>query len=375
MTYRYTKHQSTQAGFAILALSGLIAACGQPAPSASSENRGGSGPVSTLTETCGTRGFECGEVAGMNCGACDENEICVAGTCHCKPTCDGTSCDDGCGGVCQCPAGMVCDAQRRCVQEGDCTQTCASENLECGEVCGESCGACDEGHECREGRCVCVPDCDGTHCGDDGCGGTCECSGGRVCADDKSCIDEVCSMTCDGRECGEVCGESCGTCEDGTACVNGDCAEVTSCDDCTLRLVYVASKGSRLQLALEYTPQKDEPRPRMIDVRVQADEDARLVLAQMSRELLDAGKRLVGDPRTGAAWMEDEATNTYRFLFLGTTSIDDIEPGRLLTLEFDAKGAGPFGFGIVKKDQVFAPGAADAALQRQDYGQKMSVSL
>lgn len=40
---------------------------------------------------------------------------------------------------------------------------------------------CAPGLECRGDACVCIPNCDGTRCGDDGCGSFCRCPLGEVC--------------------------------------------------------------------------------------------------------------------------------------------------------------------------------------------------
>ncbi|MFH1531727.1 MAG: hypothetical protein ABIK09_13460 [Pseudomonadota bacterium] len=105
----------------------------------------------------------------------------------------------------------------------------------CGKVEGCDCGDCDPGYECTgENKCVvlCVPECDGKTCGDDGCGGTC---GGCGCG--HECVGGACAFTaCDYRECGDDgCGDSCGDCENSQAsCVAGVCECAPACDglDC-----------------------------------------------------------------------------------------------------------------------------------------------
>ncbi len=77
---------------------------------------------------------------------------------------------------------------------------------------------------------VCVPQCDGKECGDDGCGGTCgSCYsfGGslapELCLEDGTC----CQQLCDGRNCGgDGCGGVCGTCEQWDECTEGVCTRV-----------------------------------------------------------------------------------------------------------------------------------------------------
>ncbi len=89
---------------------------------------------------------------------------------------------------------------------------------------------------------VCVPDCDGRSCGDDGCDGTCgTCGDGRVCGGGGSCLCEGGAVTC-----GDACVDlrtdeaNCGTCENactaGEMCFAGECTTDTVCTpDCTGR--------------------------------------------------------------------------------------------------------------------------------------------
>ncbi|MGC4119354.1 MAG: hypothetical protein QM765_33270 [Myxococcales bacterium] len=75
----------------------------------------------------------------------------------------------------------------------------------------------------------CSPVCPTGLCGDDGCGGTCSCSGGQTCFY-KKCID-CHTANCIGRQCGDDgCGGTCGTCSAGTTCSGaGQCVR-TVCD-------------------------------------------------------------------------------------------------------------------------------------------------
>jgi len=159
-----------------------------------------------------------------------------AGTC--TPTCDGRSCgDDGCGGTCgSCAAGRICGGGE-CLCEGaavTCDEECVDlrvDEAHCG-ACGNECAA---GEACSAGECrddgVCVPDCDGRSCGDDGCGGTCgSCSSGELCAMGGVCVCGDAATTC-GGECVDVrsdaahcgaCGVACG---EGESCAAGRCVE------------------------------------------------------------------------------------------------------------------------------------------------------
>jgi hypothetical protein len=86
--------------------------------------------------------------------------------------------------------------------------------------------ACGEGTVAYEGLCVtpdyvCVPDCEGNTCGDDGCGGSCgECAEGAPFCVEGNCVVE-CTPECEGRACGpDGCGGSCGECAEGSQCAD-----------------------------------------------------------------------------------------------------------------------------------------------------------
>lgn len=82
--------------------------------------------------------------------------------------------------------------------------------------------ACGEGTTTGDG--LCVPECDGRECGDDGCGGSC----GKCPMAAPSCHMGLCVVDCEDcgdRECGfDGCGNPCGTCPAAAPlCVNGYC--------------------------------------------------------------------------------------------------------------------------------------------------------
>jgi hypothetical protein len=99
-----------------------------------------------------------------------------------------------------------------------CVPDCAGRD--CGDDgCGGTCGAC-EGGVCREGGVCCMPECAGRDCGDDGCGGTCGACEGGVCQEGGVC----CMPDCTDRQCGDDgCGGGCGDCLFGTVCEEGQC--------------------------------------------------------------------------------------------------------------------------------------------------------
>ncbi|MGB0590689.1 MAG: fasciclin domain-containing protein [Myxococcota bacterium] len=153
-------------------------------------------PSCAAENACGDNG--CGE----SCGTCtNSNEECSDGTCICVPDCDGAVCgDDGCGGVCGvCADGSSC-------QGVDCVLDCTPLD-DCGDVvCGVlddgcdgylNCGDCEDNEACTgDGQCVCIPDCAGKDCGDNGCGGSCgTCDAGGVCEANGQC---TCTPDCSG---------------------------------------------------------------------------------------------------------------------------------------------------------------------------------
>lgn len=108
----------------------------------------------------------------------------------------------------------------------DCTgKACGDDG--CGGTCGECIG---DQMGCVEGACVCQPACEGKSCGPDGCNGTCgTCEGAQ-----DECIEGVCvcQPACEGKNCGEDgCGDVCGTCAGSQdECIDGVCTCIPACD-------------------------------------------------------------------------------------------------------------------------------------------------
>lgn len=211
--------------------------------------------VTRLCEGCAAQcdGRECGDDGcGGSCGGCEGDVACVAGLCEigCEPACADRECgDDGCGGPCgECAADEICTAAGACAApppacgDGVCgdDEDCATCAADCGECCGNGvCGAdescvscaadcgCGPVERCEPDRnaCVeiCVPQCNGRECGEDGCGGGC-----GDCAADAECVQgacvQVCVPRCNGLECGDDgCGGTCGACVEGEICDAGRC--------------------------------------------------------------------------------------------------------------------------------------------------------
>lgn len=101
------------------------------------------------------------------------------------------ACDRSSGSDAPCHPDEYCRADCRCDLEAT---TADCQDRECGpDGAGGSCGACDDGETCAEGRCVCVPDCAGKPCGDDGCGAWCgDCPAGERCVDGACSAEAAC---------------------------------------------------------------------------------------------------------------------------------------------------------------------------------------
>jgi hypothetical protein len=108
------------------------------------------------------------------------------------------------------------------------------DGKECGnDGCGGQCGQCWDGYVCLDGgTCMCVPNCEGKQCGTDGCGGDC-----ASCPEEFICIDAVCEPIecqpdCQGKQCGsDGCEGSCGTCGQQELCEEGKCVCQPACAD------------------------------------------------------------------------------------------------------------------------------------------------
>ncbi len=188
----------------------------------------------SCVETYQTLDWKCGVVCGEFCGICTFDRECVDGDCICAPQCaDGYCGSNGCGGMCACAAGLQCNSKMECVAKDECQETCESAGWECGKLCNRICGACSGYEDCIDGACICETRCDGTHCGPDGCGGSCVCAPGTQCNADEECVDQtICEDTCEsvGWECDIICGDICGECGADERCEAGLCACVPKCE-------------------------------------------------------------------------------------------------------------------------------------------------
>jgi hypothetical protein len=151
--------------------------------------------------------------------------VCPAGTTTCGPDCcpAGAECCDNacCYGECYgeelcCPTGnMVCDGECgpwECCTDAECeSDDCATVVCDSDHLCRytEDCtlggveACCFPGEVCLDNGSCCSPNCDGSSCGDDGCGGTCGCGDGQYCA------GGLCFDTCDEFDGPEACPGGC----------------------------------------------------------------------------------------------------------------------------------------------------------------------
>jgi len=149
--------------------------------------------------------------------ACTSPDLCIDGSCQGLPVdcsdfdpCTSDSCKEetGCHHVsidnvpCNdgdaCTTGDICQGGI-CVPVGtaDCDdgQECTADNCNPDSGCthqplidGTSCNS-DSGWVCAAGKCICLPECGGRDCGDDGCGGSCgQCDEGECLTQQGVCL-------------------------------------------------------------------------------------------------------------------------------------------------------------------------------------------
>jgi len=329
------------------------------------------------TTTCSEGGWQCGELCGNYCGTCPDGYACNGGQCECEPRCDGTSCDDGCGGTCPCGDGEQCDKERSCVDEAGCLDTCSGAGFECGELCGRSCGSCKEGLECRSGRCECQPSCDGTSC-DDGCGGTCPCATGTVCDGFGQCKKpSECHNTCASLEfeCGSVCGETCGngSCSAGHACNKGLCEDQTSVLDFYLSKKEEAGGRTALTFGLKYDARGNDVLPRMADIRIGTDKAVSCDVDGVIQGPAVNSKKLYEDPVTGEPY-RFRPDGSIQMLIYAKDNVDGFQSGHVLWLKLTCDIVEPVKFHLVHRHGILAPFQADVVLQQTAYDRDITVT-
>ena len=165
----------------------------------------------------------------------------------------GRACTPGSTSACVCSDGR--GGAQACAADGSgfglCT--CGGNDagimvIDAGMPCGAGCSAlcpCPTGQTCSAGSCVaCMPHCDGTTCGDNGCGSPCTCASGTVCDP----TTHLCVTACPtARQCGTAC---CATSED---CVSGAChPRCASSTDCAPASPCCALIGSSTMTVVDH---------------------------------------------------------------------------------------------------------------------------
>ncbi|MEI6836124.1 MAG: hypothetical protein WCK59_04800, partial [Candidatus Falkowbacteria bacterium] len=218
-------------------------------------------PVCKPTTTCATAGMVCGTFVddcgnSIQCGGCDDNNICTTDACGAGGKCSFTinsnkvSCSSPYG-TCSISGQYSCGANgllgTTCNPLTDPVTTyCAGKA--CGlDACGNICGpGCASGQTCNGGVCttaVCTPQCTGKNCGSDGCGGYCgsnggACTGTNTCSASGVCTAPICTPQCTGKNCGSdgcggYCGSNGGGCASGQTCNTSGVCVSTCTPSCT----------------------------------------------------------------------------------------------------------------------------------------------
>jgi hypothetical protein len=100
---------------------------------------------------------------------------------------------DCCSGICNTLRSTPRNRRNRCAcADGlvSCQGACTDLQGDAGN-CGGCGSICPSGEICQSGACICVPNCDGKTCGDDGCGGSC-----GTCDPFHNCTDGACIEMC-----------------------------------------------------------------------------------------------------------------------------------------------------------------------------------
>lgn len=134
----------------------------------------------------------------------------------------------------------------------------------------------------------------------------------------------------------------------------------------------VEGRVTGVVLALDYTPSSEEPRPRMADIRLLANLPVSLSQVVPGPALINADKDLFIDPDTGNPWRQRD-DGALQFLVYSVANTHALASGRLLTLTFVLDSVQPVSFGLVRRNQTFAPPEADNALQATTYDMPVMV--
>jgi len=176
--------------------------------------------------------------------------------------------------------------------------------------------------------------------------------------------------------CQPACGpESCGA-QDGCG---GRCAcpHEASCLSCPLRLVRGATApDGAVSLTVESSAVAGAPLPRLAELHIAANHPVEVVRVALGPALAAARKRLYRFTDTDLPWQR-LPDGSIRLLVYSGSKHTPVAPGRWLTLRValpdPPDGAFDTTFRLVRRPEVLAPAAADAALQRSAYDTPLVV--
>ena len=272
----------------------------------------------------------CGLACGASSGGAPATD---AGGSDTSAARDGRA-DDARGGDAHSAADDTPSVADQARDDTPCAPSCGALGARCGEACGERCGTCPGDTVCSGHACVCAPTCAEINCDEsDGCGGVC-----------PACPLDI------------------------------------SCPECTLRLAVIdegRAGGARVgvTLAIEFAPAAGDAHPSLADLHLEWSGPVRVTDARAGAAALAAGKALASDPDSGRPYLE-RREGLVQLVLLSTASDRTIGPGRLAELDFVWRGGeipSPIVVNLVRREQVFAPPAADGALWPQPYEQGVAI--
>lgn len=212
----------------------------------------------------------------------------------------------------------------------------------------------------------------------DGCGGICGCPEALACNAQGACVaSNVCADSCEGRTCGQVCGHACGTCGTEAICLQGQClvANHQSCPDCSVQLLvddvaWLAADVAEVSLRVTFHPTAESAKPRVVDLRLVSEQPVEVLSAQEGPAMLDAGKELF--QFVGGSRFRRRGDGSFQFFAFSKHASPPIDAGTLFTAKARVHGLAA-AIRLERQPELFAPAAANAAVQRQRYEQPVVV--
>lgn len=168
-----------------------------------------------------------------------------------------------------------------------------------------------------------------------------------------------------------MCGTACGACAATESCLQGTCKEALSSQSSplVLRLLgreVTAGHITKVTLAVDLVKREQEPFPRMVDFRIVATKPVWLKSAVPGPALTKSGKSLQPFPPWNDPFRK-RVDGSFQVLAYDAADTALLSEGRIATLEFALDELAPITLRLLKREQTFAPGEADAALQTTDY--------